>query len=263
MNNKINNYNDTVGCELVKNIYSTDTNLEMNKYYNNDTVYNYPRLLITNDKLKQQNNDIYKNYMDHTILVNNCQTRFNIRNLNNAANLQEGYAENIDLDSELKRINHLTDKCYYDNYKYHPEEATKNSALYNNKNILVNDYSVVGKPDICAQPIEEQHYKSAIIPGHLQYDYKRNYPSKMSDDEVQYGYHTTGNNSPNERLVYQGCIYPKPEIHKCEVRPFKQFENNKLELHNMNINNQNNKLLKDYPRQKIFNNNTKRSTIKK
>jgi len=291
MENKINNYHDSVGCELVKNIYSTDTNLEMNKVFTNDTIYNYPKLIISNDKLKQQNNDIYQNYMDHTTLVVNndpsCKVDFNVRNLNNAANLQEGYSRNIDLDSELKRINHLTDKCYYDNYKYHPEEAQPGNGLHCHKNTLLNNYSFVGKPEACAQPLDGQHYKSAIVPGHLQHDYKRNYPSRMSNDEVEFGSHTTGDYAPTERLNYQGCAYPRPEINKCQVRPFQQWEkcDNNLTLDNVgkrlleikqgvagngidhykfngNINNQTEKLTHDYPCQRLFNNNTKRSTLR-
>jgi hypothetical protein len=285
----INSYHDKVGCELVKDIYNTNYNFE--DVFNNDTPYNYPSLIISGDKLNQQNLDIYKKYMDHGLLVVNndpsCKVDFNIRNLNNATNLQKGYANNIDLDSELKRINHLRDKCYYDNYKYHPEEAPNGNGLYCHRNVLINDYSSVGKPEQCAQPLEGQNFKSSILPGHMQEDYKKNYLSRMSDNEVSFGYHTTGSNSPNERLNYQGCSYPRPRPDKCEVQPFKQWQkcDNNLALDNSakillkykncisgnsidhykfngDTLNQTSKLTCNYPCQRLFNNNTKRSTLR-
>jgi hypothetical protein len=33
---------------------------------------------------------------------------------------QKGFSKNVDIDSELKRINHYADKCYYNNYKLDP-----------------------------------------------------------------------------------------------------------------------------------------------
>jgi len=182
MQSEISNYNEPFGCELVYDIYNTTTNLEMN----NESIYNYPSLIITEDKLKQQNKDIYEKFMDHgTLVVNNvpsCKVDFNIRNINNSSNLQKGFAKNIDLDSELKRINHINDKCYYDNYKFHPEEALKGNGLYCHKKTLVNDYTPVGKPTQCANYLSGQNFKSVIIPGHLQHDYKKSYEKKMSDN---------------------------------------------------------------------------------
>jgi hypothetical protein len=49
-----------------------------------------------------------------------------------------GYAQNIDVESELKKFNHKHDKCFYDNYKIKPEDP--NSSLYKYKNIIRKDY---------------------------------------------------------------------------------------------------------------------------
>lgn len=278
------------GCELVSNIYKTNYNFE--DVFNNNTPYPYPNLIITEDKLKQQNKDIYDKYMDHGLLVVNndaaCKVNFNVRNLNNATNLQEGFSRNIDLDSELKRINHIDDKCYYDNYKYHPQEAPAGNGLYCHKKTLVKDYTAVGKPGMCAQPLT-QEYKSVIIPGHLQEDYGRDFETHMSSREVSYGYHTTGDYPPTERMTYQGCSYPRPEIHKGQVKPFKSFnkcDNNEIlkddvdakalyeykhgisgnsvdhYKFNGDINYHNLKMTRDFPCQRLFNNNTKRSTLR-
>jgi hypothetical protein len=287
--NKTNNYHDQVGCELVKDIYNTNYNFE--DIFNNKTPYKYPALIVSKDKLEQQNADIYEKYMDHgTLVVNNdpsCNVDFNIRNLNNATNLQKGFARNIDLESELKRINHITDKCYYDNYKYHPEEAQAGNGLYCHSSTLVNNYEAVGKPEECAQPLDGQKYKSAILPGHLQPTQQPSVISKkMSSNKVQYGYHTTDGYAPTERLNYQGCSYPRPKTHKCQVKPFQPFQRcDNAELDNVakellkykhgisgnsvdhykfsgDINNQTAKLTRDYPCQRLFNNNTKRSTLR-
>jgi hypothetical protein len=289
MENKINNYHDQVGCELVKDVYNT--NYDFSDVFNNNTPYKYPHLIISKDKLEQQNADIYQKYMDHgTLVVNNdpsCKVDFNVRNLNNATNLQKGYSRNIDLDSELKRINHITDKCYYDNYKYHPEEAEAGNGLYCHKKTLVNNYEPVGKPGTCAEPLDGQEYKSAILPGHLQPKLDAStIGKKMSDNNVEYGYHTTDGYAPTERLSYQGCSYPRPEPNRCQVRPFQQFQrcdNSELDdvakklleykhgisgnsvdhyKFNGDINNQTAKLTRDFPCQRLFNNNTKRSTLR-
>lgn len=283
------NYPASTDCQLVNNIYATNYNFE--DIFNNDSPYPYPKLIISSDKLKQQNKDIYDKYMDHGLLIVNnddaCKVDFNVRNLNNATNLQEGFARNIDLDSELKRINHIDDKCYYDNYKFHPEEAYIGNGLYCHKKTLVKDYTIIGKPS-CVQPINPE-FKSAIIPGHLQTDYRRNFDKCMSSREVNYGVHTTGDNPPTERLIYEGCSFPRPNIHKPKIKPWKEFnkcDNNEIFNNdsdskilydykhgisgnridhykfNGNVNNNNEKLTRDFPCQRLFNNNTKRSTLR-
>lgn len=49
-----------------------------------------------------------------------------------------GYAQNIDVESELKRINYLTDKCFYDRYKVRPEDP--NNSLHQHQGIIQKDY---------------------------------------------------------------------------------------------------------------------------
>lgn len=277
------NFPDSIGCELVKDIFTT--NYDFKDVYNNNTVNPYPSLIICNDKRKKQNQEIYEKFMDHaTLVVNNdpeCKVDFNIRNLNNSTNLQNGYAKNIDLDSELKRINHIDDKCYYDNYKYHPFESLRGSGLHCHKETLVKDYSKVGKPTQCATPLNDE-YKSVIQPGHLQPDYKKPFPKCMSSRNVNYGYHTTGDYPPTERLQYQGCHNYDGDINKCinfnTFQPYKhekiynkkfnypnKISGNETDYYKFNgdTNNQNLKLTIDFPPQKLFNNNTKRSTFNK
>jgi len=47
-----------------------------------------------------------------------------------------GYARNIDVESELYRINYLNDKCFYSQYKINPNQ--NNTSLYRYKEILNN-----------------------------------------------------------------------------------------------------------------------------
>lgn len=111
-----------------------------------NSIYKYPHFILADDKLLQQNRDVLSMNLDHSMLVinndPNCVEHFNVRNLSDAASLQEGYSRNIDLDSELKRINHIDDKCFYDNYKQHPATAT-HGGLYCHRRALINDYSTV------------------------------------------------------------------------------------------------------------------------
>lgn len=117
------------------------------------SINQYPAFILSDDKLLQQNKDCYKWHTDHGLLVVNndpagCGDElFNVRNLNDSGVLQAGYARNIDLDSELKRINHIDDKCFYDTYKRHPygpeTEASAPNGLYCHRRALINNYSSV------------------------------------------------------------------------------------------------------------------------
>mgnify|MGYP001441798194 CR=1 FL=1 len=51
-----------------------------------------------------------------------CVLPMNVRTHINNPVLQKGFSDNIDVDSELKRINHYNDKCFYNNYKVKPNK---------------------------------------------------------------------------------------------------------------------------------------------
>jgi hypothetical protein len=119
---------------------------ELDTLFNQDILYNFPSLIICNDKLVQQNRDILQKYSD--VIYDECDNRFNMRNLTNSAGLlQAGYSKNIDVDSHLKNINYYTDKCYYDNWKINPNDPKldKCNGLKHNVKILVPDYTPVGR----------------------------------------------------------------------------------------------------------------------
>ena len=82
------------------------------KFYNQESPNSLPSLLICND-IYQQQSTTYSTY----IFDNNNNKPLYIKNQSNAGDLQKGYAKNIDVESELKWINHISDECFYDKYK--------------------------------------------------------------------------------------------------------------------------------------------------
>ena len=271
----------SAGFDLLHNVNQHIPDMSLNGSFTNSSIYPYPPLIVSGDKLKQQNADIHQKVMDHEVLtINNdpsCKEVFNVRNLNDSGLLQEGYARNIDLDSELKRINHLTDKCYYDNYKYHPHEAPKGNGLYCHRETLVNDYTHVGQHK--CQPRGD--YQSAIRPGHLQLNEQTR--TKYSDNEVQHGCHTRPD-YPNEKYDKQcQMVMEKPQSCLPSFGSFNQVDTlsslpdsaktllkykhkntNHMPKHykfNGDMVDNNKKYHQDFPAQRIFNNFTKRSTL--
>jgi hypothetical protein len=130
------------------NMIPTNTS-SLDQIFNQKSPYNFPALIICDDSKRNGfNTDIYENYMD--IIKDECGNRYNIRNQKNVSSLQAGYAQNIDLESELHRINHYADKCYYNNYKINPSTAQPlNNGLKHNANIIKKDYRSVGQNIYC------------------------------------------------------------------------------------------------------------------
>ena len=183
-------------CNILNRIQ--DSRSELDKQFAQDELTaGLPRLLISADRRDNQNAGQYKFYMDQEpVIVNKpgCEEPFNVRSLNDAAGLQKGYARNIDLDSELRRINHFTDKCFYDSYKFHPDDAPAPNGLYCNRDSLVKDYSVVGQPS-CARTSQP---RSGITPAQQQTPIPDDKYS--SSDRVKYGTNLViGSDAPSER----------------------------------------------------------------
>lgn len=204
-------YAPDVTGNIINKIYNA-TKDELLEQYPTKSLYPFPALIISTDPRRTAHDSgIYKYNIAHdTVVYNNdpvCTEPFAIRNLNDATGLQSGYSRNIDLDSELRRINHLGDKCFYDNYKFHPMEAPVGNGLYCNRKELVKDYTPVGKPN--CMPTQMQ--KSAITPAQAQ-------PATQSikyysDNTVKYGaYKNTG--SPNE-VNTPACVSQVKKPPKC------------------------------------------------
>ena len=122
----------------------------LDSVFNQKSPYNYPALIICEDsKRTSMNNDIFLFNLD--VIRDDCGNVFNLRNQKNAAGLQAGYARNIDVESELHRINYYADRCYYDNYKVNPKDPniSQSNGLRCHADMLVKDYSVVGKHADC------------------------------------------------------------------------------------------------------------------
>lgn len=171
--------------ECLRNLYKP-TNL-INQY-TEKTPNPYPPLMICNDKLKQQNQDIELHYLDSFPVTNgNCSLPFNVRNLTNpGAGLQDGFARNIDVDSELKRINHYGDKCYYDKFKIHPQKVTvEQSALACHADKLVISYEKDRNrlPLKCGPKTKESTFERCpYMPNEMYDDYNMPVHYKFSND---------------------------------------------------------------------------------
>ena len=118
----------------------------LNNVFNQTSPYNYPALIMCEDsKRTSTNNDIFLFNLD--VIKDKCGNTFNLRNQKNASGLQAGYARNIDVESELHRINYYADRCYYDNYKVNPNDSTlsQSNGLRCHADVIVKDYTAVGK----------------------------------------------------------------------------------------------------------------------
>ena len=149
-----------------------------------------PALLICNDKLTQQNNSAYKYYMDVRPVVMNgiagCEMPFNMRN-QHSAELQKFYAKNIDVESELIRINYIADKCYYNNYKVNPTSVpitSPSNGLACQSSVIVKDYSSFTKERVLPR-MEAQAQKCNIK---LNQFNMCPYPSSKSSSAQRYTY---------------------------------------------------------------------------
>jgi len=105
---------------------------ELDSFYNQESPNTLPPLLICRDKLVKQNNEV-EMYMLNRNNIQNQTT--------SGSELYAGYAKNIDIDSELRRINHIRDKCYNDNYKISHQEAPflQHAKLYEKQTNLLNN----------------------------------------------------------------------------------------------------------------------------
>lgn len=276
-------------CNLLNKIQ--DSRMELDQQFATDELTaGLPRLLISADRREKQNAGQYQFYMDQDpVIVNKpgCDEPFNVRSLNDAAGLQKGYSRNIDLDSELRRINHFTDKCFYDSYKFHPDDAPAPNGLYCNRDALVKDYSVVGQPS-CARTSQP---KSGITPAPQQIPPTE--PKYSSTNRVQYGTNLViGGEAPNEltrdytpcnsllmRLPAATCLavggIPKTfppcdsgfgiDTRAQQIINWRAAQNHgqvpDYYRFNGDIADQQKRYTANYPCQRLFNNNTKRSSL--
>jgi len=224
---------------------------ELPSQYHSKTPNPYPQILICPDeKREQHNNDVIRNYLDNE-QIGPCGQVFNVRNLNDSGLLQAGYARNIDLDSELKRINHYDDKCYYDNYKKHPDDAEECNGLYENKHVLVNDYSIIGKFPADAEAAASK------VPLNAAGDCQNGNPN----DRNRFDWKKQKLNGPNcfkpgDMETFKKCATPAPM--PCNIRDQLLNKTDNMPVY-YNFNDT--KYCADYPCQRAFYNFTRRSTI--
>lgn len=174
-----------------------DKPTDIHKFYNQESPNKYPSLLICKDKLEKQNRELdnYQLNMYNYGIINGTYNRYNydmcnetlnhklyMDNKNNRANNNLIYNyfldaptetphpinlmnnnKNIDVESELKRINHIRDKCYNDNYKInHDNDSFQNfKKIYENQKTLLTDIKTKTNtrfnkiPEKCNGPFEK------------------------------------------------------------------------------------------------------------
>lgn len=163
-----NNYEET---ECLQGIFKP-TNI--GHYYNQESQYPFPSLIICDDKLTKQNKNIFELATDDRPVIladvngeqlcgGSLVQPFNVRNLSNSgADHQKFFSKNIDVDSELKRINFYDDKCFYDRFKIHPNKVTpQQSPLACHKDMIVKNYEKdkMYKQTDCLQPTQRTSFQ--------------------------------------------------------------------------------------------------------
>lgn len=215
---------------------------QLDSFFNQESPYKYHHLLVCVDKKRNNNNHDISRYNLDARELNDCGEPFNVRNLNDSGLLQAGYSRKIDLDSELKRINHYDDKCYYDNFKNDPRDAKKCSGLFENKDLLVKDYRPVGKNYSIYESKLPCMEIDATNPNHPD---KFNWETHkyMIDTGIKFG-------------EFKQCPPPKP-ANKCIAFKAEMQQDNLPKYYQFHDNNR----CESYPCQRLFYNFTKRSTI--
>jgi hypothetical protein len=265
LNTSIINKNDTEflikDCNGNINIDSNNRS-DLDSIFNQRSPYNYPALIVCNDKLVQQNRDILQIYSD--VIYDECDNRFNMRNLTNSAGLlQAGYSKNIDVDSHLKNINFYTDKCYYDNWKLNPNDPKldKCDGLKHNVKILVKDYEPVGRNYADCRGVCDKSEPCDMTPPtdiNCETDIKKRYDFSK------------------QKLQKESCIKPADwtsfkRAPTPDINNISKFPNEKRTLEMLNTINKGvqhdyykffeNTKCQVFPQQRIFNNVTKRSML--
>ena len=273
----ITNCNGNIDLDVKANA----NNLDM--FFNQETPYKFPPLIICDDsKRLNQSQDIYKKYMD--IITDDCGNRFNIHNISSSAGiLQAGYSANIDLDSHLKNINYYNDKCYYDNWKISPNNASVNvntngnvndtptcNGIKRNAKLLTPDYTAVGKNSVSINANANANANAKGLK-----DLKDDTNDDTNDDyNIRKRYDFSHN-----KFQTESCIKPNEwksfvKAPAPPIKPLEKYPNGIRNQYLMDTINQgtqhdfykffdiySNYQCTSYPNQRLFNNITKRSML--
>lgn len=94
---------------------------ELDQFFPTESINKQPTFMRCHVPRDNLNNPIYERNKPFTVNTNGKEGCVEIIHPNNTnLNLQNGFGKNIDIDSELKRINRYADKCYQNNYKLDP-----------------------------------------------------------------------------------------------------------------------------------------------
>lgn len=119
----------------------------LDQFFQPQNIKRHPTFMRCNIPRDQYNKPILDRQKPFDVKVNDCDYIDTIYP-NNSTNGGIASMKNIDIESELRRINHKADKCYYNNYKLDPlgkEVQSSNSPLKCHKNIFEINQSMFYK----------------------------------------------------------------------------------------------------------------------
>ena len=209
---------------------------DMSQFFPTESVNKMPPFVVCpSTKLDTYNQKIFQRNETFRFNINGiegCDEPFNMQNY---GNLQQEFAKNIDVDSELKRINYYDDKCYQDNYKVKPDQGRlKCHAKFLKKDYHQNEQG---------RTFEGQH-------GRVRHSFERGdvlYPDKAV---------VTGGLGSISEYPEPNCVASPESFQVCPYEAPHQNPNTPV-YYNFN----NEEYIRHYPCQRLFHNMTKRKMI--
>lgn len=117
--------------------YLPPKNNNLDQFFTAQNIERHPTFMRCDLNRESFNKVIYDRRQPFEVNLNNCGKKELIYPDNNSHG--KNSIKNIDVDSELKGVNRIQDKCYYNNYKLDPlgrDAETINSELTCHKNVF-------------------------------------------------------------------------------------------------------------------------------
>lgn len=118
--------------------YLPPTSNNLDQFFTPQEINRHPTFMRCDTMIRDTfNTPLLERQKPFDVDINNCGKTETI--YPNGASSGYNSLKNVDVDSELKRINHRADKCYYNNYKLDPlgrDAEVSNSPLTCHKNIF-------------------------------------------------------------------------------------------------------------------------------
>jgi len=247
-------------------LHDINDKTDLHLFYNQESPNKLPPFVICKDKLEKQNNELEK-YMlnknnssyetsnmgsytkynfdmcndgiNHQLYINDRDNRISEDVLNNNNKINDlnylhnrrtdynKYSSMIDIDSDLKQIDLIRDKCFNDNYTLdrNTSPLNKHKEIYNKETILLNDIKDKSK--------------------------QMRYINKQGTD--------LNCIESKERKLFKQCN--NDELNGAQLECFSDTNAFKMENQPVYYKFNNQEYCRDFPCQRLFNNITKRSML--